>query len=160
MVEYVLSDGVGSIDINTRDRDGNTPLHLAAIQGRSQVVKMLLERKDINDAIANNQGRLPIDLARNPDIFQQLQLSRSLFAENKVRQIQELIVRGEFKTLEQVLEEPRFKTVLDVNSTEVASDPATVEAGGTSAPRGRPPQEHQADPGPPPPRRGPVPSRS
>lgn len=131
VVEYVLSDGAGSLDINARDKDGNTPLHIAAAQGRSQVVRLLLENKDINDAIANQQGRLPIDLARNPDIFQQLQLSRSLFAENKIRQVQDLILHGEFKVLEQVLEEPRFKTVLDINSTEFASDPITVQAGGT-----------------------------
>ncbi|KAK4447481.1 Oxysterol-binding protein 2 [Podospora aff. communis PSN243] len=131
VVEYVLSDGAGSLDINARDKDGNTPLHIAAAQGRSQVVRLLLENKDINDAIANAQGRLPIDLARNPEIFQQLQLSRSLFAENKIRQVQDLILHGDFKTLEQVLEEPRFKTVLDINSTEFASDPVTVQAGGT-----------------------------
>jgi len=131
VVEYVLSDGAGSLDVNARDKDGNTPLHIAAMQGRGQVVRMLLEQKDINDAIANNQGRLPIDLARNPEIFQQLQLSRSLFAENKIRQVQDLILHGEFKVLEQVLEEPRFKTVLDINSTEFASDPTTVQSGGT-----------------------------
>jgi ankyrin repeat protein len=131
VVEYVLSDGVGSVDVNARDKDGNTPLHIAAIQGRSQVVRLLLEQKDINDAVANNAGRMPIDLARNPEIFQQLQLSRSLFAENKVRQVQDLIVHGEFQALEQVLEEPRFKTVLDINSTEFACDPVTVQAGGT-----------------------------
>lgn len=33
--------------------------------------------------------------------------------------------------MSQVLEEPRFKTVLDINSTEFASDPITVQAGGT-----------------------------
>ncbi|KAK3298607.1 Oxysterol-binding protein-domain-containing protein [Chaetomium fimeti] len=131
VVEYVLSDGAGSLDINARDRDGNTPLHVAAAQGRTQVVRLLLENKEINDAIANHQGRLPIDLARNPDIFQQLQLSRSLFAENKVRQIQDLILHGELKVLEQVLEEPRFKTVLDINSPEFSSEPTTVQAGGT-----------------------------
>ncbi|KAK3335480.1 Oxysterol-binding protein-domain-containing protein [Cercophora scortea] len=131
VVEYVLSNGAGSLDVNARDKDGNTPLHIAASQGRSQVVRLLLEQKDINDAIANHQGRLPIDLARNPDIFQQLQLSRSLFAENKIRQVQDLILHGEFKVLEQVLEEPRFKTILDINSTEFASDPITVQAGGT-----------------------------
>jgi len=131
VVEYVLSDGAGSLDINARDKDGNTPLHIAAAQGRSQVVRLLLENKEINDAIANQQGRIPIDLARNPEIFQQLQLSRSLFAENKIRQVQDLILHGDFKTLEQVLEEPRFKTVLDINSTEFASDPVTVQAGGT-----------------------------
>ncbi|KAK1758718.1 Oxysterol-binding protein 2 [Echria macrotheca] len=131
VVEYVLSDGAGSLDINARDKDGNTPLHIAAAQGRSHVVRLLLENKEINDAIANHQGRLPIDLARNPEIFQQLQLSRSLFAESKIRQVQDLILHGDFKTLEQVLEEPRFKTVLDINSTEFASDPLTVQAGGT-----------------------------
>ncbi|KAK3365099.1 Oxysterol-binding protein-domain-containing protein [Lasiosphaeria ovina] len=131
VVEYVLSDGAGSLDINARDKDGNTPLHIAAVQGRSQVVRLLLENKEINDAVPNNLGRLPIDLARNPDIFQQLQLSRSLFAESKIRQVQDLILHGEFKVLERVLEEPRFKTVLDINSTEFASDPITIQAGGT-----------------------------
>jgi ankyrin repeat protein len=131
VVEYVLSDGAASLDVNARDKDGNTPLHVAAAQGRSQVVRLLLENKDINDAIANHQGRLPIDLARNPEIYQQLQLSRSLFAENKVRQVQDLILHGELKVLEQVLEEPRFKTVLDINSPEFASEPTTVQAGGT-----------------------------
>lgn len=131
VVEYVLSDGAASLDVNARDKDGNTPLHVAASQSRSQVVRLLLENQDINDAIANHQGRLPIDLARNPEIFQQLQLSRSLFAENKVRQVQDLILHGELKVLEQVLEEPRFKTVLDINSPEFASDPTTVQSGGT-----------------------------
>ncbi|KAF6816461.1 oxysterol binding protein [Colletotrichum plurivorum] len=131
VVEYVLSDGAGILDINARDKDGNTPLHVAATQGRTQVVKLLLEQKDINDAIANYQGRLPIDLARNPEIFQQLQLSRSLFAENKVRQIQGLIAQNDYKALETVLEEPRLKQILDINSTEFATEPTTVQAGGT-----------------------------
>lgn len=131
VVEYVISDGAGYVDINARDKDGNTPLHVAATQGRSQVVKLLLEQKDINDAIANNLGRLPLDLARNAEIFQALQLSRSLFAESKIRQVQELISRQDYKTLEQVLEETRLKTVLDINSTEFVMDPITVQAGGT-----------------------------
>ncbi|OLN96508.1 Oxysterol-binding protein-like protein 2 [Colletotrichum chlorophyti] len=131
VVEYVLSNGAGTLDVNARDKDGNTPLHIAAIQGRTQVVKLLLEQKDINDAIANYQGRLPIDLARNPDIFQLLQLSRSLFAENKVKQIQALIAQNDYKALETVLEEPRLKQIIDINSTEFATEPTTVQAGGT-----------------------------
>jgi len=131
VVEYVLSEGAGSIDVNARDKDGNTPLHVAAAQGRTQVVRLLLDQKDINDAVPNLQGRLPLDLARNPEIFQLLQLSRSLFTDGKIKEIQELIARGKYKTLAQVLEEPRVKTLLDINSTEFASEPATVQAGGT-----------------------------
>ncbi|KAK7743843.1 hypothetical protein SLS53_003862 [Cytospora paraplurivora] len=131
VVEYVISDGVGYFDINARDKDGNTPLHIAAMQGRTTVVKLLLEQKDINDAIPNNQGRLPLDLARNADIFQALQLSRSLFAEIKIKQVQELINNQDYKALEEVLEETRLKTVLDINSTEFVLDPVTIQAGGT-----------------------------
>ncbi|KAM0556875.1 hypothetical protein ACHAPJ_005548 [Fusarium lateritium] len=131
VIEYVLSDGQGSIDVNARDKDGNTPLHLAAIQGRTTVVKLLLEQKDINDAIANGQGKLPLDVARNPEIFQLLQLSRSLFAEAKVQQVQDLIARGNYGALAGVLEEHRVKTVLDINSPEFASEPFTVQTGGT-----------------------------
>ncbi|KAK7414007.1 hypothetical protein QQX98_007118 [Neonectria punicea] len=131
VIEYVLSDGLGTIDVNARDKDGNTPLHLAAVQGRTTVVKLLLEQKDINDAIANAQGKLPIDVARNPDIFQLLQLSRSLFAEAKVKQVQDLIARGNYGALAGVLEEHRVKTVLDINSPEFASEPFTVQTGGT-----------------------------
>ncbi|GJN69260.1 oxysterol-binding protein [Purpureocillium lilacinum] len=131
VIEYVLSDGAGSIEVNARDKDGNTPLHIAAMHGRTPVVKLLLEQKEINDAIANTQGKLPIDLARNPEIFQLLQLSRSLYTEAKVAQVQELIARNDYDTLAEVLEEHRLKTVLDINSPEFASEPVTVQTGGT-----------------------------
>lgn len=131
VVEYVVSDGAGYIDINAKDKDGNTPMHIAAMQGRTTVVKLLLDQKDINDSIQNNQGRLPLDLSRNPEIFQLLQLSRSLFAESKIKQVQDLISMQDYKVLEEVLEETRLKTVLDINSTEFVLDPVTIQAGGT-----------------------------
>jgi len=131
VVEYVLSDGAGCIDVNAKDKDGNTPLHIAASQGRGHMVRLLLEQDDINDSVPNYQGRLPLDLARTPDIFQQLQLSRSLFADCKIKEIQTLIARGDYKLLGEVLEEPRVKTVLDINGGEFASDITTVQSGGT-----------------------------
>ncbi|KAG5998701.1 hypothetical protein E4U43_002370 [Claviceps pusilla] len=131
VIEYVMSESGNGVDINARDKDGNTPLHVAAAQGRTPVVKLLLEQSDINDSLANHQGKLPLDLARNPEIFQLLQLSRSLFTEAKVKQVQELAARGDYDSLAQVLEEPRFKTVIDINSPEFALEPVTVETGGT-----------------------------
>lgn len=131
VVEYVLSDGQNTLDLNARDKDGNSPLHVAATQGRTPVVKLLLEQKGINDAIINSQAKLPIDLARNPEIFQLLQLSRSLYTDAKVKQVQELINKGDYETLAELLEEPRFKTVIDINSPEFASEPMTVSTGGT-----------------------------
>lgn len=131
VVEYVISDGAGYIDVNARDKDGNVPLHIAASQGRAPLVRLLLEQKNINDAIANNQGKLPLDVARSPDIFQQLQLARTLFVQDKVKQVQDLVRSGAYDTLGQVLEEPRVKTILDINSIELPCDPVTVQTGGT-----------------------------
>ncbi|KAI0410916.1 Oxysterol-binding protein-domain-containing protein [Xylaria grammica] len=131
VIEYVLSNGAGYIDVNARDKDGNTPLHVAASQGRGPIVRLLLEQKDINDAISNNQGKLPLDVARNPEIFQQLQLSRTLFVQDKVKQVQDLVRRGAYETLGQVLEEPRVRTILDINSVELPCEPTTVQSGGT-----------------------------
>lgn len=131
VVEYVLSDGASVIDVNAKDKDGNTPLHLAAMQGRGQIVRLLLAQPNINDSIANTSGKLPLDLARTPDIFQQLQLSRSLFVDTKIKEIQLLISGGNYKALSDVLEEPRVKTVLDINGGEFASEISTVQSGGT-----------------------------
>ncbi|KAI1114756.1 oxysterol-binding protein [Nemania sp. NC0429] len=131
VVEYVLSNGAGYIDVNARDKDGNTPLHVAAAQGRGPIVRLLLEQKDINDAISNNQGKLPLDVARSPDIFQQLQLSRTLFVQDKVKLVQDLVQRGAYEALGHVLEEPRVKIILDINSVELPIDPVTVQSGGT-----------------------------
>jgi hypothetical protein len=131
VVEYVLSDGAGTIDINARDKDGNTALHVAAQHGRGHVVRLLLEQPGINDSIPNYQGRLPLDLARTPGIFQQLQLSRSIFVDGKIREVQDLVAQGDYKKLGEVLEEPRVKTVLDINGGEFASDITTIQSGGT-----------------------------
>ena len=121
----------GSIDINARDRDGNTPLHLAAMLGRPTTVRLLLDQPDINDSLLNYQNRSALDLAKTPDIFQQLQLSRSLFVDTTVKDIQKLVAKQNYDQLQTLLQDSRVESVLDVNSGELATDPSTVESGGT-----------------------------
>ena len=121
----------GSIDINARDRDGNTPLHLAAMLGRPTTVRLLLDQPDINDSLLNYQNRSALDLAKTPDIFQQLQLSRSLFVDTTVKDIQKLVAMQNYDRLQTLLQDSRVESVLDVNSGELATDPSTVESGGT-----------------------------
>lgn len=55
MVEYVIS--TGKIDLSAKNRLGNTALHLAALQGRDDVVDVLLQQLDIDDSVVNHEGK-------------------------------------------------------------------------------------------------------
>ena len=135
VIEFVLSNATATpdspIDINGRDRDGNTPLHLAATLGRAPVVRMLLDQPGINDSVTNYNGQTPLDLARTPDIFQQLQLSRSIFIDTNVKKIQHMVSAGDMDSLEKILQDARIRSTLDVNGGELATDPVVMDAGGT-----------------------------
>ncbi|KAI9814244.1 MAG: hypothetical protein M1827_003410 [Pycnora praestabilis] len=135
VIEYVLSIATRNpsvaIDINARDREGNTPLHLASQLGRAPIVRLLLDHSEINDSVTNYQGRTPLDLARNPEIFQQLQLARSLFIDSKSKEIQSLVAKNDYDNIESLLADSRVQTLLDIDSGDLATDPSTTESGGT-----------------------------
>ncbi|OAL35314.1 hypothetical protein AYO20_05365 [Fonsecaea nubica] len=130
VVEQVLREGKG-LDVNAQDKEGNTALHLAAQLGRAPIVRDLLEVSNINDALPNRQGKLPIDLARTPDIFQQLQLARSIFLDDKIKEIHAALLQNDYKKFEAILTEPRVEGTLDVNALELPTEPITVQTGGT-----------------------------
>lgn len=50
------------IDVNAKDKDGNTPLHLAGANGNTELVTELLKHK-ADGSIKNNEGLFPYDYA-------------------------------------------------------------------------------------------------
>ncbi|KIV81503.1 hypothetical protein PV11_03683 [Exophiala sideris] len=130
VVDQVIREGKG-LDVNAQDKEGNTALHLAAQLGRGPVVNSLLELPTINDSISNRQGKLAIDLARTPELFQELQLARALFLDEKIKAIQAALFQGDYKQIEALLVEPRVEGTLDVNALDLATEPMTIQTGGT-----------------------------
>jgi oxysterol-binding protein 1 len=55
MVEYVLSRR--KVDLSAKNKQGNTALHLAAMQGRDDIVDILLQDPDIDDSMTNHAGK-------------------------------------------------------------------------------------------------------
>ena len=68
IVELVLENGA---NINAKDADGNTPLHLSAVHGRKGVVDMLLS-KGADVHVKNNTGQSPDQATRHQDISAQI----------------------------------------------------------------------------------------
>ena len=135
VVEHILSvaksDAEAAIDVNARDKDGNTPLHLASMLGRPSTVRLLLQQPGIDESLTNYQREAPMDLAKIPEISQQLQLTRSLYVDSKVKEIQQAVSGAKYDELENILEDSRVENVLDVNGGELATDTTTVQTGGT-----------------------------
>lgn len=130
VVDQVIDQARG-LDLNTQDRDGNTPLHLAAQLGRTHVVTRLLENPDVNDALVNRAGKTPLDLARTPEIFSQLQLARSLFMDQVVKKMHDAVSQKDYKRVEDMLTDSKISALLDVNALELPTDQATIATGGT-----------------------------
>ena len=56
-------------DINAKDKDGNTALHIAALNGNIRLAKKLIEKYHANTLIQNNNKDLPMHMAmQNPNI--------------------------------------------------------------------------------------------
>lgn len=134
VIEFVLSNIAPSelkSGINARDKDGNTPLHLAAKLGRAAVVTLLLDHSEMNDSLTNLRGETPLDVAYSPEIFQQLQLARSLYIEANVKKIHAMVAGKDYGELERTLNDPRIRSNIDVNGNELATDKITLDSGGT-----------------------------
>lgn len=52
------------INLGLKDLSGRTPLSYAAGKGHDDIVKLFLERKDIDPVSKDNTGRTPLDWAR------------------------------------------------------------------------------------------------
>ncbi|KAI5790914.1 ankyrin repeat-containing domain protein, partial [Pyronema domesticum] len=60
------------IDVNAKDLDGYTALHLAASYGLQQIVRILLERSDVNVNVRTNDGKTPLHVATESDYRSQV----------------------------------------------------------------------------------------
>lgn len=62
-------------DLNTAyAQNGNTPLHVAALNGYTDIVRLLLEQPGIDTARTNNEGKTALDLAREKGCTEVVQL--------------------------------------------------------------------------------------
>ncbi len=55
-------------------QNGNTPLHVAALNGQAEIVTLLLEQPGIDKTLKNNDGKTATDLAQEKGFTEIVQL--------------------------------------------------------------------------------------
>ena len=131
VIDRILHEAKGKLDVNARDRDGNAPLHVASNLSRAPVVRLLLDQSGVNDAVINHYGKTPLDLAKTPEVYQQLQLARSMYIDARVKEVQELVAHSQYDKLEKLLVDSHFQNAIDINGPELPTDVETSRTGGS-----------------------------
>ena len=107
------------LDINSQDPEGNTPLHLAAMASRQDVVKYLLSLPDINDTIVNLNRNQPVEVAKDLNLAQLMQFERAKFVEKSASDLRTYFSKRDFDNLERLLvSNPRASELLDINGAD------------------------------------------
>lgn len=119
-LEYLVKNSNEfDLDINSQDRDGNTPLHLAALFSRMEVVKYLLSLPDINDTVVNLKKKQPVELCKDMNIIQLMQFERAKFVETAACQLRQYFSNRDFENLEALLvHNSRASELLDINGAD------------------------------------------
>lgn len=106
------------IDVNKQDQDGNTPLHLAAFQSRGDVVTVLMNHPDINDCILNDAHLQPIEMCKNLNIAQMMQVARANYVAEIAQEFRQAFNNRDIDHLNSILSNPRNQELLDINGME------------------------------------------
>lgn len=106
------------LDLNYQDENGDTPLHLAASQSRADIVTFLLSQPSINDCILNDSELQPLEVCKNLNIAQMMQVTRSKYLASITKDFKNALNARDFKKLNKILDNPRNQELLDMNGMD------------------------------------------
>ncbi|GAV46638.1 hypothetical protein ZYGR_0A02310 [Zygosaccharomyces rouxii] len=107
-----------TIDINYRDENGDTPLHLSAFQSRGDVIEFLMDQPHVNDCILNNSHLQPVEMCRNLSIAHMMQAKRATYVAEIAQEFRTAFNNRDFGHLDSILVNPRNAELLDINGMD------------------------------------------
>lgn len=131
LLHVIASFGVASlipdllnagVKINEQNAEGDTALHVAARNGRLTVLDQLLPRPDLDDTIVNLQGLTPYHVAKNRQISTAIEYSRSIYINQKTREMHKIVAKGDVAALRAFFDNHRNKQVINIDSPDSHGD--------------------------------------
>lgn len=121
LIAKLLSDDAATelgVNINHQDTDGNTALHLAALNNRLDVAQLFLRDPRINDTILNNNMKQPIDCTKDLHMIALLQYERGQYLEKIALEFRTAFMDHDLAVLDDILSQPRNFELLDINGND------------------------------------------
>lgn len=120
-VRYIYNKykGAPAFAINSAEpTKGDTPLHVAARYGRSDVVMYLMSLDELDESCTNAAGKEPMEVARTPELAEAMQVVRSQYVDYAASHMKTCFKTNNIAGLNELLSTPRAKGILDINGQD------------------------------------------
>ncbi|WBW74528.1 sterol transfer protein Osh2 [Schizosaccharomyces osmophilus] len=117
MVKHILS--VFDVDLNAYDKNQNTPLHLAAMAGRQDVVETLLLHPDINYNLLNGNNLKAWQVASSNTLADFMKGFCAMYTKETAREFKHAFEERNFDTLDYLMRHNEYNSAIDLNEIDV-----------------------------------------
>ncbi|EPX73989.1 sterol binding ankyrin repeat protein [Schizosaccharomyces octosporus yFS286] len=117
MVKHILS--VFDVDLNAYDKNHNTPLHLAAMAGRQDIVETLLLHPDINYNLLNGNNLKAWQVASSNILADFMKGFCAMYTKETAREFKHAFQERNFDTLDYLMRHNEYNSAIDLNDIDV-----------------------------------------
>ncbi|KAL2312740.1 Sterol binding ankyrin repeat protein [Schizosaccharomyces pombe] len=117
MVKHILS--VFDVDVNAYDKNKNTPLHLAAMAGRQDIVEALLLHPDINYNLVNANNKKAYQVATSPQLMDFMKGFYVTYTKETAREFKKAFKERNLESMDYLMRHNKFNDAIDLNEVDI-----------------------------------------